>query len=117
MNGKPHFGIWLGSHIIINSTLLPTLENWQSDSLIGELTEKLRSSTRSFLYKGLEVRHESIIYRQPYKCDSSLVVNGTLGRKFLIWGRAFRVMRLLKKGVKRYKKVYRGGRRKLVRVG
>lgn len=109
INGKPHFGIFLGDMIIINHEVTFS----QNDPKFFEAIEKLKNC-RSF-QDDLEVRHERIIARPPYFAGP-LSQNFALSRKFVLWGRAFKVMKYMKKGIKRYKKILVNGHRKRKRI-
>lgn len=110
IDGKPYGGNWYGSSFIIRDGLN---EDFENDPIYNIAIHKLREC----LPKSFEIRNERIIYRPPYYCSefSPLRQNATLAIKALIWGRAFRVLKLKKTGKKSYKKVYVSGRRKKIR--
>lgn len=109
INGKPHFGIWIRRFVILDSSFIS--EPYLECPLIKECIEKLKYLNEKYL----EFRNISFIYRRPSSVDI-LNYKNTLGMKAVLWGRAFKVMKTLKKGSKKYKKVYRAGKRKRVRV-
>ena len=101
IDGKPYGGILFGESIIIN----------EEYSWIGGMLEKYQSNLMDLLPKHLEIRHPSFIYRPPLSC-----ILATLALKYMAWGRAFEVLRLIKKGYKAYKKAYINGRRKKIKI-
>lgn len=109
INAKPYFGIFLGDTIILNHEVTFS----QNDPKFCEVLGKLKNC-RSF-EDDLEIRHEQIIYRPPYYAGP-LTQNSIIARKYLLWGRAFKVMKFCKKGIKRYKKIMVNGHRKLKRI-
>ncbi len=109
INGKPHFGLYFGSCIIINAKL----SNYMEER--GVYAEMLARKMVSTIPDGCESRHEVFVLRPPTIIDP-LTQNATIASKYMIWGRAHKIMRLIKKGKKRYKKVIVGGRIKRVRI-
>lgn len=108
-DGKPYFGIWFGRSIIMNRFIS---DPWNEDSAVKNLIMLLKSS----IPKKLEFREESIIYR-PALVHEMNVQNPTIAIKGILWGRAFEVMRFFAKGNKiRFKKVYRCGKRKRIKI-
>jgi hypothetical protein len=114
-DGKPYFGKFFGSFIAVNFSTF--------DVIIEQCKEKLFLDKEHFIIiNDLESRHEEYIFRTPWRNQNSfcdfypLNQNGTIGFKFLAWGRAFKVMRTLRKGVPRYKKGIFGGKRKRKRI-
>lgn len=109
IGGKPYFGIWYGRCIIINQLLnCPYIENPVVKSSINKLKQIP-------IPPECEIRNDTIIFREPLSVFG-LNMNATVGYKFILWGRSFRVMNCLKKGKKRTKKVYLNGKRKRVRI-
>ena len=110
INGKPHFGYFFGTWIYLSYELFtdPRAINFAKDRLYAWQRET---------FPDLEYRHSQFIERFPQgSIHAPLSIHGTLGIKFMAWGRAFKIMRLLKKGIKRYKKKLVNGRRKWVRL-
>jgi len=107
IDGKPFGGHWYGSWVRLTKMLSSKVEE---DPSYMDAVQRLRTS----LPKDFEIRNEKIIYKPPYYCDPLNQVI-TLGIKALVWGRAFKIMKLTSKGVKSYKKGYVSGRRKKVR--
>lgn len=104
IDGKPHLGEWFGSCIILNSP-------WNDES-IQRCQQRLESSS-TLTTEGLERRHKNFIVRPPL--DSSFfAMNGTISIKYLAWGRAFKVKKLLRKGIKSSKTVWLNGKRRRV---
>lgn len=97
INGKPHFGLFFGLSVILQDEVL------MKDAL--DLLKKDRAEK----FKGFQIRSDEMIYRTPFH-----IFNGSIALKFIAWGRAYKVMKLLSKGNKRSKKVYVSGRRKRV---
>lgn len=108
INGKPYGGHWYGSSILINQLLS---KDFEKEPIFIQCIERLKN----IFPKGFELRKENIIYRPPLYCDPFNQV-ATLGIKALVWGRAYKVMKLTAIGKKSYKKKYVSGRRKKVRV-
>lgn len=108
IDGKPFGGHWYGSSHIFSRFLTEPLP---SNPIYIETRKKLRD----LFPKDFELRNESIIYRPPY-CSSVLNQSCTLGIKFLVWGRAFKLMKLKRVGKKSYKKCFVCGRRKRIRI-
>jgi hypothetical protein len=115
INGKPHLGIFYGSVIIINETNLNG--KFEENPVFKMAKDKLNAHLMHIPASNpdLQTRHPQFIVRPPMG-NGLLSLNGSIGLKFMIWGRAFKVMKLVKKGVKRYAKKWRGGKRKFVRV-
>ena len=105
INGIPHFGIWFGKSCFYHESL--------NASDILELQFKLENSIH---FPDLEIRNKQIIHNPPGFSCNPLNQNCTVGIKFIAWGRAFKVMRYLKKGVLRYSKKIIGGKRKFKRI-
>jgi hypothetical protein len=113
VNGKTHFGLWFGKYLPVDK-----------EAFVGDLEKNLILQNRIYLLediyikyvqKGFEIRHDSFISKPPL-ASGPLSYHGTLGVKFVVWGRAFKVMKLLKKGIGQYKKKLVNGRRKYVRI-
>lgn len=110
IDGKPHFGEWFGKSVIYLNHIPQSV---QEDPTILACKDTLESSIPK---TELEVRNKNFIIRFPSYFDHPLLINGTVSIKYMLWGRAYKLMSLLKKGVRRYKKVYRNGKRKKVRT-
>lgn len=107
INEKPHFGLWMGRSVILNRDVdSVNLECPVVKMALGMLKEHPYGND-------IQIRHEEVIFRPSYLCND-LKLNATLGVKFVIWGRAYRVMSLLSKKTKRTKKSYVCGRRRRV---
>ena len=111
INGKPHGGILFGRSVIINNEDIPE-ELDLKDPVMSWAYESLKDLR---IENGLELRHETIVYRKPY-LYGGLYLNASLAYKFMVWGRAFKVQKMIKKGTKRTKKVRRGGKMKRVKL-
>jgi hypothetical protein len=98
--GKPFFGILFGRSVILGYEPSVTDIEEISQKLLGPCPE------------GLERRNTTVIYRPAYHAGGPLILSATLGCKFIMWGRAYKVMRLLRKGKKRHRKMYINGMRK-----
>lgn len=107
VNGKPHFGLLFGSCAVFHEFVQ---EPWQEDPKIKDMVERLTHLPS--LIGELEIRNSTIIYRPPYFGDDCNQ-KATLAHKYMVWGRAFQVMRLIKTGKnKKYRKAWVCGRRK-----
>jgi hypothetical protein len=104
IDGKPYFGMWMGKTWIINGHL--------RDKPVEEVMKEFQDK---IFYTELEVRHCNIVYRPPYNPNPQMSMNATVGAKYVVWGRAWKVMHLFKAGKKQWKKVWLNGRRKRVR--
>ncbi len=113
IEGKPHFGLWFGQCVL---NLPETEGNPEHDPIYLQETEKLEMNVISKLPKECEVRGSQITVRPAYRCTPLLLLSGSVAIKYMIWGRAYRVMGLLKKGTKRYAKRIVGGKMKRVRI-
>ena len=107
IQGKPYFGLWWHACMIINGCN----EKEVSEIFMRNCADHLKKK----IPPQLVLRQESIIYRPPYYAQP-LIQNATIALKGILWGRAFEVMRFFKKGKQRFKKVYRCGKRKQVKV-
>lgn len=110
INGKPHFGQWFGRYISIPNDAF--VGDPDKNILLKECKEKIE---QVIIPIDLEVRHKQFIVRPPSAFCMGFPY-GTLAIKFMLWGRAFKVQKLCKKGVKRYKKVHVNGRLKRRRI-
>jgi hypothetical protein len=111
IDGKPHFGLFFGRSISLTN-LVQT--DWMADPSVIYGLEILRK----FPAKddcSLEIRDEQIIFRPGFSSYDPLSLVSFLSIKFLIWGRAYKIMRLLSKRTKRTKKIWLSGRRKRIR--
>ena len=115
IDGKPHLGLWYGKCVITHFASLE--EDRVKDPIIIRakdiLTESRMNQENS--NPDLMCRHVKWIIR-PTDIGDPLSIRGTIGLKWMIWGRAYKVMRLLKKGGRRYKKKLINGHRKYVRI-
>ena len=107
-DGKPFGGTWIGRSLFIN---LKVSENFKEDPIYQEALNRLRFEAS----QDLEYRNEQVFFRPPYT-NCPLRLNASVGLKCIVWGRAYKVMRLFKKGVKRTKKILCNGRRKRIRI-
>lgn len=109
INGKPYFGQWFGRYTSIPHDAL--VGDLDKNPILQEYKEKMEKINTPF---GLEVRHRQSIVRPP--SGFQMCSYGTLAIKYMLWGRAFKMHKLCKKGVKRYKKVRMNGRLKRRRI-
>ncbi len=114
INGKPYFGIWFGKALIVND-LNAWVGNPDENPILQQYIDSLKRWQIGNFCNELEIRKECVVFRPPY-ISNSLNLNGTIAIKFIIWGRAFKVMKLLKKGIKRYAKKMVNGKRKYVKI-
>lgn len=104
-DGKPYGGVWIGYW-----TKIPHSEQYKDPGIIRE---RMPNVLPPPVLPGFEIRGLTYIYRPPYYTDH-LNFLGTYGVKYIIYGRAFMVMRLMKsknKAEHTHKKCYVGGRR------
>lgn len=115
IQGKPHLGLYFGSAITVNSLNFP-FDN-EEDPQYAAVKARIIMGLNEMSYSNpdLQVRHAQWIIRPPIY-SGPLCQNGTIGLKWMMWGRAFKVMKFTKKGIKRYKKKLINGRRKWVRI-
>lgn len=87
VEGKPYFGVMLG-----RSLFLPfgAASDFMEDPRILECLSLIRNSIPSWV----DVREEKIIYRPPCY-GSPLSVSSVIALKFVAYGRAHRIMRML----------------------
>ncbi len=115
INGKPHLGVFFGQYLYLSEDAFYGDENMNPIQIKAKSV--LKNYSLRFLKKNLQLRHEQYILRLT---DSALFnplsQYGSLAYKYMIWGRAFQVMSLTKKGVKRFEKKLISGKRKYVRV-
>jgi|KBSMisStaDraftv2_1062788.scaffolds.fasta_scaffold235764_4 hypothetical protein len=112
IDGKPYFGLQFGNYIFLNEMAFEgDLETNDWFQLAKRTIEKL---PKKALDAG-EIRYKEIIVRRPYY-STPLMARGTIGIKYVVWGRAFRVMKILAKNKPYYKKLRRGGRLKWVKL-
>lgn len=112
IDGKPYFGLWFGSYFHIHG-----------DAFVGDINTNpiyqmaycKCNSIPDRLLRGEEIRYKQIIVKPPMYAGAFNSF-GTMGVKYVIWGRAFRVMKHIAKGVPRYKKLRRGGKLKWVKL-
>lgn len=110
INGKPHLGVYFGSFYKLSRILYYTdevlLEKYKNN-IINQLTDWSKRITP----KDCEIRYLEIIDKPPLP-NYEVYQYGTIAIKFMIWGRAFKVRRLSKKGAVHYKKRRVNGRLK-----
>jgi hypothetical protein len=111
IEGKPYFGEYFGNYILIQPDIYEIQKEWVEN----QCKHSLLNWVKDTFDQALERRNETWIIRQP-DFTNILRPYASVGLKLLIWGRAFKIMKLMKKGVKRYKKVYQNGRRILKRI-
>jgi len=113
INGKPHFGEFFGICVMIQTDAF--FGNEEENPILYIAKQKLESLAFDKLPDYFEKRHVTFIVRSPYY-STPLHQNGSVCIKFMLWGRAFHIKKLLKKAVTRYKKKRVNGRRKTVRI-
>ena len=111
IEGKPYGGLFFSRYFTINPLQGKEIEK---DPIYQIHIEKLRLSYYNY-ENTLQIRKEQVIYGPPYFANPMLQ-NAIIGIKYMVWGRAFKVMKLTKKNKKAYKKVYVSGKRKRVRI-
>lgn len=112
INGKPYFGMWFGSYIRL-----------QGDAFVGDLEKNPMMQMAKDHLNGLppkllngeEIRYKELIVRPPY-ANNPLNCYGSVGVKYVIWGRAFRVMSIIAVRAPKWKKLRRGGKLKWVKL-
>lgn len=112
IDGKPWFGLWFGTYIRMGM-----------DGFVGDLEKNPMFQTAKHLLEqvppkllhGEEIRYSQIIAKPPH-LSNPLITYGTIGIKYVFWGRAFRVMSLIAKRKPRWKKLRRGGKLKWVKL-
>jgi hypothetical protein len=114
INGKPHFGTWCGRFIYIPGNHFSGEDDTNPIYQEGLKILRFSFSEIKLKYPQFEQRHYQEIIKSPCSIKYLNAV-GTIGYKFLAWGRAYEIMKLFKKGSRRYKKVFVNGRRKLKR--
>lgn len=111
INGKPYLGVYFFHHFNLDGNLYfsdqSKYEKYKN-YLINELTEWSKRLTP----KDCEIRYLEIIDKPPLPIHE-VYHFGIIAIKFMIWGRAFKVRRLSKKGAVHYKKRRVNGRLKL----
>lgn len=115
INGKPHLGLFLGNAVIVNCDA--RCDDLGKNPVYLQAKEALKSYICNIAMNtgAFELRHVQWIKPPPAFSDP-LLQNTTIAVKYMIWGRAFKVMKLTKKGVKRYKKTTRNNKRKWIRI-
>ena len=88
LNGKPYFGVWAGKYI----TWATGIDNLTEDEYKRVSRQLLHRNLDC--YKHLEIRHEQYIYK-TYKL--SFMQSSSSALKWMVWGRAFEVMRVFNK--------------------
>lgn len=84
VEGKPYLGLSLGDTMIINQKHPVTMQ--QAIDMLPPID----------LPQGVECRDESNFYRPSFKAGP-LLQNAVVGRKYLAWGRAYKVHRHVQK--------------------
>jgi len=121
IDGKPHLGLWYGqwvaSNIDLDENHKPLEDNPILTTAKSFLMESLANQEK--INPGLKARHVEWIIRpptDPHHLYGPLALVSTVGLKWMIWGRAYKVMRLTSKKIKRYRKKLINGHRKYVRI-
>ncbi len=112
IDGKPYFGLWFGSYIRISG-----------DAFVGDLEKNPMMQMAKDHLNGLppkllngeEIRYKELIVRPPLYANP-LASWGSVAVKYVIWGRAFRVMSIIAPRKPKWKKLRRGGRLKWVKL-
>lgn len=113
IDGKPHLGHYFGCHnTVISDAFCGDLDK---NPITIEVKKSLRFTAERKLPTDCEIRNDSFILRPPY-FSGPIDSYGSIAYKFMIWGRAFKIKKLLKKAIPRYQKKLVNGKRKLVRV-
>jgi len=109
IDGKPYLGREFGQYMRISSRASwahpdkdPILVH--SKKLLEDWISRFAKNSPEF-----EVRYYEIITRLPSYAD--YFAGGTMGHKYVVWGRAFKVMRLGQGHTRRKKKMWFNGRR------
>lgn len=111
IDGKPHLGLWFGKHIYLFS------EMFLDEIYLRRSKDLLNQFVKDFTPENTKTRYEEIIVKPPLEYYNNPLGNrGTIAIKFMIWGRAWRVMKLNKKNAKRYAKRRISGRIRRVRI-
>ncbi len=115
LNGKPHLGLYFATAYVVKD--VDWTEDFKDSSKFNELKRESENTFSGIESSnpGLQIRKSQWIIRQP-RFGGVLSINGTVGLKFMVWGRAYKVHRLNKKGSRRYEKKWINGRRKRLRV-
>jgi len=115
IDGKPHLGLWFGKLLYINRDAYLDRYEENKNNVIRLLQDFARRSAPI----GTQPRHIQIIHKPISSYDimfNPISSRETIAIKFMIWGRAFKVMKLNKKSVKRYAKRRVSGRIRRVRI-
>ncbi len=112
IDGKPYFGLWFGSYFYINGD---AFVGDPEQNPIYQMAYGQCNSLPNRLLRGEEIRYKQIIVKPPVSYNPLMSGYGTMGVKYVIWGRAFRIMARIAKGKPRYKKLRRGGKLKWVK--
>lgn len=93
VNGKPHFGIWIGRYTAINNTLALLPED-KFTEIYDFILERMK-----VMPDGLELKESQVIYKEPRSNAMADPLNqcSTLAIKGIMWGRAYKVMRALQR--------------------
>lgn len=115
IDGKPHLGLWFGKYIYLNHEAA-----WIEDLELNPMQEMAKTCLYNFMNeftpRDTQNRHVQIIKKPPLSSINPFYIIGTVGIKFMVWGRAFKVMKLNKKCVKRYTRRRISGRVRRVRI-
>ena len=113
INGKPHFGLYFGTVLVVHN--LDAFDgDYEKNPIFQEYLSQLKVKMNA-IPSDLEIRNDKLIVRLPHY-SNPLEISGTIALKYIIWGRAFKLMRFITKNTKpKYKKLWICGRRKRVR--
>lgn len=113
INGKPHFGLWFGNYLICphyDAFVEPLDKNPIHEIYVDRLNAWRIDRFKDVLHLKIQ------IITKPPSLASFLNQYGTVAIKFIAWGRAYKVMKLIAKNKPRYKKLRRGGKLKWVKL-
>ena len=108
IDGKPYFGLWFGSYIRLSGDAF--VGDLEKNPMMQMAKEHCNSLPPKLLH-GEEIRYKQIIVRPPLYANP-LGSWGSVAVKYVIWGRAFRVMSIIAPRKPTWKKLRRGGRLK-----
>jgi len=112
IDGKPYFGLWFGSYIRLNGDAF--VGDLEKNPLL-QIAKEHCNSLPPKLLNGEEIRYKEIIIRPPMY-SNPLDSYGSVAVKYVIWGRAFRIMSIIAVRAPKWKKLRRGGRLKWVKL-
>jgi len=102
---KPFFGVWLGQFITAVNPAPETIESAK---------KLLEASAQSALKKSdaVEIRYPEWIIHPPNNYPSDpLNQHSSVGYKYVLWGRAFKIMRAMQGHTRRKRKMWLNGHR------